>query len=70
MGQLIEDNRLGIATEWDAASVAVAMKAMIANPVSADDRSRLAAWTEKNFSLRAVGKTAAERVLASTGAGS
>lgn len=68
MVQLIEDNRLGISTDWDAASVAVAMKALIANPVSDDDRSRLSAWTEKNFSLRAVGRTAAERVLESAGA--
>ena len=70
MVQLIEDNRLGVATDWDAASVAVAMKAMIASPASADDRARLSAWTEKNFSLRAVGRTAAGRVLESAGTGS
>lgn len=63
MVELIEENRLGIASEWDPASVALAMKAMIANPVAEADRSRLSAWTEENFSLKSVGQAAAERVL-------
>ncbi|WP_314191286.1 glycosyltransferase family 4 protein [uncultured Arthrobacter sp.] len=63
MVELIEENKLGIVSEWDPASVALAMKAMIASPVSEADRSRLATWTEEHFSLRSVGQAGAERVL-------
>lgn len=64
MVDLIEENQLGKPCDWDAGSVARAMKEMIEQPVTGADRSRLSAWVEKHFSLESVGRTAAEHVLA------
>lgn len=61
--QIIDENSLGYACDWDAEQVALAMKGSIENPPTREQRTALSAWVEDNYSLRAVGKRASAEVL-------
>lgn len=63
MNQLIQDHDLGIACAWDAAAVAGAMRLTLENPVETKRRRELSQWVQENYSLQAVGATAAAAVL-------
>lgn len=61
--ELITDNDLGWATDYDASRVALAMRAALAAEPSPEHRNRLAAWAQENASLRAAAERSAEVVL-------
>ncbi len=63
LAEIIREHRLGIACEWDAVSVADAMRTMLEHPFDGDRRKQLSEWVEENYSLNAVGAAGAEAVL-------
>ncbi len=62
---IIEDRNLGHVCEWDVLEVASAMKRAIEQSVTPQRRSEISAWVDENYSLGAVGRTAAGVVLTS-----
>ncbi|MEV8143896.1 glycosyltransferase [Specibacter sp. NPDC078709] len=64
---LIAANNLGKACDWDASEVAAAMREALVQPVDQGQRLQISDWVEENYSLTAVGRTAAGVVLAATG---
>lgn len=58
--QIIIENSLGWAADWDAADVAVAMDAALAGPTH--ERQRLTDWVLENYSLRAVAQQAVHAI--------
>lgn len=67
LNEFIAANNLGKACVWDAGEVAAAMHELIERPVSDEQRSRISAWVEENYSLEVVGRTAANVVLDASG---
>jgi glycosyltransferase involved in cell wall biosynthesis len=65
--ELVGGERLGWAPGYDVEAVAQAMTAALDTPPTADDRTRLAAWTEEHASLSAAARTAAEATLRAAG---
>lgn len=62
--ELVQAHGLGFACEWDAASVADAMRAMLDRPFDEARRRQLSQWVDQNYSLHAVGAAGAAAVLA------
>ncbi|HWU45211.1 MAG TPA: glycosyltransferase [Humibacter sp.] len=58
----VEDHDLGWAVGWDAAQVAEAMEAALADPITSADRLRLAQWATDNASLDRVAQTAVRAI--------
>lgn len=62
MAALIRDNHLGWSVGWNSAEVAEAMNQALTLPSADTDRRRIAEWTQRSYSLTAVGRRAAEAV--------
>ena len=61
-GQLVREENLGQATDYDVEDVAAAMITALRTAPAEAERDRLAAWTEEHRSLAAVGRRGAEAV--------
>jgi len=62
-GELIEDEQLGWACEYDVDQVAEAMIAALRTPPTEAERDRLAQWTQQHRSLDAAAARGAEAIL-------
>src|SRR5699024_12298348 len=63
VGELIEDEQLGWACEYDVDQVAEAMIAALRTPPTEAERDRLAQWTQQHRSLDAAAARGAEAIL-------
>src|SRR5699024_12392957 len=61
-GELIEDEQLGWACEYDVDQVAEAMIAALRTPPTEAERDRLAQWTQQHRSLDAAAARGAEAI--------
>lgn len=62
--ELVQDQGLGVPCEWEAESVAEAMRTMLDQPFDATRRRQLSQWVDRNYSLNSVGAAGAAAVLA------
>jgi glycosyltransferase involved in cell wall biosynthesis len=65
--ELVTQERLGWAPGYEVAAVAAAMTAALSSPAPAEERARLAHWTEVHASLVAAARGAADATLRSAG---
>src|SRR5690606_1879256 len=54
--KIIAENNLGVVCDWDIEEVAEAMRRILKNEYSIEERKRIAEWANANFSLDAVAK--------------